>query len=106
MKIDVPLAWISRRTRVLPGARRATWILRKHFARRYRNSAERWATIDDFDGDLKFRLNRASYMGSAIYWGGCNSIDEVSLVRRLVTPDSVFIDVGAHSGEFTLVAAK
>ncbi|MDA1214878.1 MAG: FkbM family methyltransferase, partial [Planctomycetota bacterium] len=62
--------------------------------------------VNDFDGDLKLRIDRASYMGSLIYWRGYHSLNELFCLRTLLKPTSVFADVGANQGEFTTFAAK
>jgi FkbM family methyltransferase len=60
----------------------------------------------DFDGDLRFRLDRSSYMGSAIYWQGYWSRSELCLLDRILHPSMVFVDVGANQGEFSVYVAK
>jgi FkbM family methyltransferase len=106
MNIDVPLAWTSRRLRSLPGLRRPIRVLREVFARRYRRRTDRWITIRDYDDGSSFRLNRASPMGSAIYWEGHYSLNEIAILKERLPRDGVFVDGGAHAGEFTLVGAK
>lgn len=63
-------------------------------------------TLEDFDGDLRMLVDRAGHMGSAIYWEGYYSTNELAVVDRILPPDGVFVDGGAHAGEFTLYAAK
>jgi FkbM family methyltransferase len=106
IELDVPLAWLARRVRPVPGARRLIHRLQRHFARRYRGTAERWTTLRDFDGGGRIQLNRAAHMGSSIYWNGYYSLNEIAVLRDLLREDSVFVDAGAHAGEFTLVAAR
>jgi FkbM family methyltransferase len=65
-----------------------------------------WTTIEDFDGDLRFNLDRSAYIGSLIYWHGWHHHKELKLLHRLLRPEMVFVDVGANQGEFTLFAAK
>jgi FkbM family methyltransferase len=62
--------------------------------------------LTDFDGDLKFRVDRACYMGSLIYWRGYHSLSELMCLDELLRPPMVFADVGANQGEFTTFAAK
>jgi FkbM family methyltransferase len=63
-------------------------------------------TIRDFDEDLAIDLDRASYISSAIYWGGHHSLPTVQFLRSFLQPDMTFADIGANIGEITLVAAK
>jgi FkbM family methyltransferase len=64
------------------------------------------ATIRDFDEDLAIDLDRASYISSAIYWGGYHSLSTVRFLRDFLEPDMTFADIGANIGEITLIAAK
>ena len=45
-------------------------------------------------------------MGSCLYWYGFHHRWELSYLRRTLAADSVFVDVGANQGEFSLFAAK
>ncbi|WP_230467764.1 FkbM family methyltransferase [Lujinxingia vulgaris] len=62
--------------------------------------------LDDFDGDLHFRLELNEHMGSQIFWRGFYSGPQIHLLHHLLEPDHVFIDIGANHGEFTVVAAR
>jgi FkbM family methyltransferase len=62
--------------------------------------------INDFDGDLKIRLDRSGHMGSIIYWRGFFSLGITRLLDRILRPDMTFLDVGANQGEIALFAAK
>lgn len=62
--------------------------------------------LDDFDGDLKFRLDLNEHMGSQIFWRGFHSGPQLQLLSYLLEPNHVFIDIGANHGEFTVVAAR
>ncbi|RDV37394.1 FkbM family methyltransferase [Bradymonadaceae bacterium TMQ3] len=62
--------------------------------------------LDDFDGDLHFRLDLNEHMGSQIFWRGFHSGPQLQLLSHLLKPDHVFIDIGANHGEFTVVAAR
>ncbi len=80
--------------------------IRRHYVRQYEQRDDSSLVIQDYDGDLRFRLDRASYMGSLIYWRGYHSFTELCCLNRLLTPEMVFADVGANRGEFTIYAAK
>ena len=73
---------------------------------RYYPAKKGVTTIRDFDGDLLINLDRASYISSAIYWGGHHSPDVSRFVSDFLRPGMVFADIGANIGEITLVAAK
>ncbi len=73
---------------------------------RYYPAKRGLTTIRDFDGDLSMTLDRASYIGSAIFWAGHHSPEIGQFVRDFLRPDMVFADIGANIGEITLIAAK
>ncbi len=104
--MEQQLAKLCRRLRPLPGARHVVRALQKRYATRTRAPEARWVTIDDYDGDLKLTITRGSHNGGTIFWHGFHSRNEVAALSRLLSPSAVFIDAGAHLGEFTLFAAK
>lgn len=104
--LDQPLAYLSRRIGKLRGASRVVNVLRRYYASRYAGRADAWAVINDYDGTLSFKLDRSAYMGSAIYWLGYHHISEHLAIMPFLKPDAVFIDIGANTGEFALIAAK
>jgi FkbM family methyltransferase len=67
--------------------------------------AERYATINDFWGNLKFRVDRATYMGSNIYWKGYHQKAEIVFLKSTLQPSMVVVDMGANQGEFTVILA-
>ena len=73
---------------------------------RYYPAKQGVTTIHDFDGDLTMCVDRGSYIGSAIYWGGHHSLPLVRFLRNFLTPEMTVVDVGANIGEITLFAAK
>jgi len=62
--------------------------------------------IDDFDGDLKFRIDRGTYISSLIYWHGAHSLALRRFLEAFLTPKMIFLDIGANQGEIALIAAK
>ena len=90
----------------LRGSRLVIEPLRRLYAARYRSRQDAWQLIDDFDGDLKLRVDRSSYIGSQIYWWGSHEAACLSLLDQILKPGMVFVDVGANQGEFTVFAAK
>ena len=99
------LAWLSRRVYHVPGLWRVSERLRRTASERWRGSADRWTVIGDYEDGLRMRVDRTSFIGSALYWRGYHS-RESRLLRGFLGPESVFVDVGANQGEFTVVAAK
>jgi len=57
------------------------------------------------DGDL-FWLNRSSYVDQCIVRDGVFEADCVKIVRALVKPGQVVLDVGANIGYYTIILAK
>jgi FkbM family methyltransferase len=62
--------------------------------------------IRDFDGDLLFNCALNEHISSQVFWRGYYSRDQLYLLRNLLKPGMVFLDVGANKGEFTVFAAK
>ncbi len=106
MSLDAALARVTRRVPRFRGWHRLLEPLRLHWVRAYAGREDRWIVIDDFEGALRMKLDRAAYMGSLIYWRGIHSFAEAAMVRRFLPEDGVFLDVGANQGELTLVAAR
>lgn len=76
-----------------------------------RRQAARYApqtplVIDDFRGDAKFNCFLREHMGSQIFFRGSYSGDQLTIIEKLLHNNSVFLDVGANQGEFTIAAAK
>lgn len=80
--------------------------LRKNYINQYQEQQNSWTIINDFDCNLKFKLDRSSYIGSLIYWLGYHSVNEISLLRKILKPNMTFVDIGANQGEYTIFAAK
>lgn len=104
--LDQPLAYLTRRLIKLRGGWRIADALRRYYTPRYAGRSDAWVVIHDYDGDLTFKLDRAAYMSSAIYWCGYHHIDERRAIGAFLHPEAVFVDVGANIGEFSLYAAK
>ena len=52
----------------------------------------------------RLRLDTREYLQRSMYYG-CHEPEEVRLFKRLVRPGDVVVDIGAHVGYFTLLAA-
>ena len=63
--------------------------------------------ISEYNSGIKIRLNLSDHLESKIFWQGVldGDIGEFIKVNQLLESDSVFVDVGAHVGVFTLIAA-
>lgn len=106
LKHEACLTKITRSMGLLPGARRLTEKLRQSSRRKYKNNENANVIIEDYDGNLKFQIDRSTHMGSLVYWSGYHSRNELALLHKLLKPTMVFADVGANVGEFTVYAAK
>jgi len=62
--------------------------------------------ITDFDGDMAISLRLSEHMQRRIFWMDYYNQDIVALLKNILRPGMVVIDVGANIGEITLVAAK
>lgn len=62
--------------------------------------------IENFDGDLKMKIDTSRTMGAAIYWTGFHEFREFIYLHQYLKKDMVFVDIGANQGEYTLFAAK
>lgn len=58
------------------------------------------------DGDITIHAPYSSSPGKAIRYIGVSEPETLATIRRLLVPDGVFVDVGAHIGEYALLAAK
>jgi FkbM family methyltransferase len=80
--------------------------LPEYFQQRFA-SDDTFFIIKDFDGDLQFRSQFSSHIGSHIYWKGRYAASVLALLGRLlIDPEMVMFDVGANEGEETVFAAK
>lgn len=62
--------------------------------------------ISNFHGELKMHLHLSEHMQRRIFWMGYYSTDIVALLKRMLMPGMVVVDVGANIGEITLIAAQ
>ncbi|MBK8034016.1 MAG: FkbM family methyltransferase [Chloroflexi bacterium] len=108
LRLSIPV--MAKLVRRIPPVHWRVWFyqdrLRKLFSPLYAGNPADWTIIHDFDGSLKMKLRRSTYLGGLIYWHGYQSRNELLLLNRLLSPDMTFVDIGANMGEFTLFAAK
>lgn len=95
------LRFITRRGYRVKGAARLCEMLRLHYIREPREFL-----LTDFDRDLLMRVDLSCHTGSQVFWRGSYSSDELHALGNLLSQDSVFLDIGANLGVFTLFAAK
>jgi len=79
------------------------------FARRsmrHLNNKVTWVEIDNFDSDIKLRIDRSRVMGAAFYWIGFHEFRELIFMHLFLKQDMVALDIGANLGEYTLFMAK
>lgn len=106
MEFDRYLSYVTRRLPPVRGVGRIVETLRTYHTKKYSKRKDSAVIIDDYDGNLKMRLDRAAYMGGAIYWMGSHHRRELAYLSSICRPDMTFLDVGANMGEFTLFMAK
>jgi len=85
----------------------------EHFAwklvpiiRKFLSSDEEILTV--YDENIKIWVRLSDHIESQIFWQGVQEGDrgEVKLLKKLLMPHYVFIDVGANVGVFSMMAAK
>ncbi len=69
-----------------------------------------WSVTDKpyvipFAEKLKIGVSKSG-SASLIYYQGFSELDTADFIRRFLRPGMVFLDVGAHIGEYTLLAAQ
>lgn len=106
VEFDRYLSALTRRVSFVPGVWRLTRPLSDFYSQLYRQpQRNRWIVIRHRDGSL-MKVDRSTAIGSALFWFGYHSIDELCVLGNLLKPDMVFVDIGANQGEFTLYAGR
>lgn len=59
----------------------------------------------DEGAQFKMITNQTSYVTKLLYWNGANSFEYTPVFKKLVTSCNVFIDIGANTGYYSLVAS-
>lgn len=62
--------------------------------------------IDNFDRNLKLKINCSWSMGFSIYWSGFHEFHEFLFLNKFLKKGMVFVDIGANLGEYSLFAGK
>jgi FkbM family methyltransferase len=106
VEFDRYLSALTRRASFVPGVWRLTRPLADFYSRFYRQPGRnRWTVVRHRDGSL-MKVDRSTAIGSALFWYGYHSIDELCVLGTLLESDMVFVDIGANQGEFTLYAGR
>jgi FkbM family methyltransferase len=63
-------------------------------------------TIQNFDGDIKLKIDRSRTIGASLFWTGFHEFRELLFLHDFLQPGMVMLDVGANIGEYTVFAAK
>jgi len=100
--ITTRYGWVRRPLKVLflVSSKVKSWSLRKS------DGKPRWEIIQNFDRDLKLKVDRSRAMGASLYWTGFHELREFIFLHQFLKPDMVALDVGANLGEYTLFMAK
>lgn len=61
--------------------------------------------VIQLDADNRMKINLSDFVGYHIYVRGYYEADIVRAVKNLLRPGMTFFDVGAHFGQYTLVAS-
>jgi len=92
---------IVRMLRKLPGGYRILNKIRERYI-----SKDISQFVNDYDGNLKLRLNLSEKMQSQIFWYGYSSIEICAVLKRILKPGMYVVDVGANIGEITLLSSN
>lgn len=117
-KSDIAQRWASRFPML---AKSALWLwVRWHMlATGQRQAPEHWfflhlanslgyraPVLAKLGNGMKIRVACNDYVGRMILRDGFYEPETVSLIQRFLGPGKVFLDVGAHVGQYTLVASQ
>lgn len=88
----------------------AYWVWKRmpHIRSYFSQSVGQERFVTQFEGSINFWVSLSDHIESQIFWQGVQEGDrgEVKLLKSLLAPQSVFIDVGANIGAFSLMAAR
>jgi FkbM family methyltransferase len=63
-------------------------------------------TINNFDVNLKIKIDRSKAIGSSLFWTGFHELKELIFLHHYLIPEMIAIDVGSNIGEYTIFLAK
>ena len=95
-------AWVRKPLKVLflLSSKVKSWSTKKSDGKRH------WEVIQNFDSDLKLKVDRSRAMGASLYWTGFHELREFIFLHQFLKEEMVALDVGANLGEYTLFMAK
>lgn len=67
---------------------------------------DRFIIINNFDRNLKLKINTSWVMGFSIFWTGFHELRESIFLHKFLKPEMVLVDAGANMGEYSLFAGK
>lgn len=90
-----------------PATRHRTWQLVHYLRRRYSQRVPDIELVTRYEGNIRINTSLSSHIEAQIFWQGFQEADAgtIKALKQHLTEDSVFVDVGANVGTFTLVAA-
>ena len=65
-----------------------------------------WCVINNFDRNIKLKIDRSRDMGASFFWTGFHELREFIFLHRFLKNEMTALDVGANLGEYTLFMAK
>ncbi len=112
------LAWAFRSLNAHIVTTRFTWVRKplkvlllisekfRSWSLKNQDGKTKWIVIDNYDKDIKLKIDRSRAMGASFYWTGFHELREFIFLQRFLKKDMVAIDIGANLGEYTLFMAK
>ncbi len=70
------------------------------------NARQTAIVIENFDKNLKLKIDPSRSMGAAIYWSGFHELHEFLFLHKFLRKEMTAVDIGANLGEYTLFIAK
>lgn len=85
------------------------FLVSQFFAKRSQRTLKnktQWTVINNFDSNLKLKVDRSRMMGASFFWTGLHEVREFIFLHRYLKKEMVALDIGANLGEYTLFMAK
>jgi FkbM family methyltransferase len=100
--ITTRFEWVRKPLKVLflLSGKVQSWSMKKS------DGKSHWEILQNFDTDIKLKVDRSRSMGASLYWTGFHELREFIFLHRFLKREMVALDVGANLGEYTLFMAK
>src|SRR5258708_12088987 len=100
--ITTRLEWVRKPLKVL------LLISRRFYLQSLKKSSSKpnWIVIDNFDSNVKLKIDRSRAMGASLYWTGFHEVREFIFLHRFLKKEMIAFDVGANLGEYSVFMAK